>query len=330
MKIRLLLYLMAGFFAFSCSHPVQTAQEVMFYKDTTRVGVPFAKDPTVVHFKDRYLMYYSVPPKNWDKQEGWNIGIAESKDMIHWNKIGEMTPAPDAPYEAKGLCAPGSFLRNDTIHLFYQTYGNARQDAICHAYSTDGINFVRDTTNPIFHPEPSDWSCGRAIDAEVFEFNGKYFLYFATRDPEYVIQKLGVATAPAGCDFHHDDWTLAADSSILYPIYPWEGKCIEGASITRQGDKLYMFYAGSYNNAPQQIGVAVSEDGIVWKRLSEEPFLRNGQPGEWNESESGHPGIFTDRDGRTILFYQGNNDKGKTWLLSNVEVFWDNGTPYLK
>jgi hypothetical protein len=91
-----------------------------------------------------------------------------------------------------------------------------------------------------------------------------------------------------------------------------------------------MFYAGAYNNAPQQIGVAVSEDGIVWKRLSEEPFLRNGQPGEWNESESGHPGIFTDRDGRTILFYQGNNDKGKTWLLSNVEVFWNDGIPYMK
>lgn len=79
----------------------------------------------------------------------------------------------------------------------------------------------------------------------------------------------------------------------------------------KRGDKLYMFYAGAYNNAPQQIGVAESEDGIVWKRLSEEPFLRNGKPGEWNSSESGHPHIFTDSDGRTYLFYQGNNDNGK-------------------
>jgi N-acetylneuraminic acid mutarotase len=29
---------------------------------------------------------------------------------------------------------------------------------------------------------------GRAIDAEVFRFNDKYFLYFATRDPDYKIQ----------------------------------------------------------------------------------------------------------------------------------------------
>ena len=40
-----------------------------------------------------------------------------------------------------------------------------------------------------------------------------------------------------------------------------------------------MFYAGAYNNAPQQIGVAVSEDGLNWKRLSEEPFFTKWKTG---------------------------------------------------
>ena len=91
-----------------------------------------------------------------------------------------------------------------------------------------------------------------------------------------------------------------------------------------------MFYAGSYNNAPQQIGVAESTDGIVWKRLSDEPFVRNGKPGEWNSSESGHPHIFTDADGRTYLFYQGNNDNGKTWYITQNEVIWRDGKPGLQ
>jgi len=52
-----------------------------------------------------------------------------------------------------------------------------------------------------------------------------------------------------------------------------------------------MFYAGSYNNAPQQIGVATSQDGIKWNRLFKKLFLRNGKPGEWNHCESGHPAI---------------------------------------
>jgi hypothetical protein len=90
-----------------------------------------------------------------------------------------------------------------------------------------------------------------------------------------------------------------------------------------------MFYAGAYNNDPQQIGVAVSKDGVNWKRMSDTPFLANGKPGEWNARESGHPHIFQDEDGRTYLFFQGNNKAGQ-WYLSNVEVFWKGWKPYLK
>lgn len=82
----------------------------------------------------------------------------------------------------------------------------------------------------------------------------------------------GVATASLNTDFNREDWTQACDKSILYPECDWEGECIEGASIVKKDNKLYMFYAGAYNNAPQQIGGAVSEDGLNWKRLSEEPF----------------------------------------------------------
>lgn len=302
-------------------------QSRMMYGDASRIGVPFSKDPHVVNFQGRYLMYYTLPPNKEAVSPGTLIGIAESKDLVNWTKVGELTPG--ASYEKNGLCAPGALVRDGKVHLFYQTYGNGPKDAICHAVSTDGIHFDRNPTNPIFHPT-GDWNCGRAIDAEVCEFNGQYFLYFATRDKDFKIQMQGVATAPAGTNFNREDWTQACDKPILYPEYPWEGECIEGASIARKGDKLYMFYAGAYNNAPQQVGVAVSEDGINWTRMSDEPFLRNGKPGEWNSSESGHPHIFTDLDERTYLFYQGNNDHGKTWYLTNVEVLWKDGKPYMK
>ena len=164
----------------------------MLFADTTRTGWPFSKDPHVIPFHGKYLMYYSVPPKG---NSGWGIGIAESTDLTQWKPIGSLSPAAD--YEAKGLCAPGALVRNDTIHLFYQTYGNDKKDAICHAWSVDGVNFTRNATNPIFAPKAGDWNCGRAIDAEVIFAKGKYFLYYATRTPDYVKQIVGVATAPA-------------------------------------------------------------------------------------------------------------------------------------
>ncbi len=306
--------------------PVLREKRQMMFGDTSRTGIPFSKDPHVVFFDGRYLMYYSIPPKKGDENSGWNIGIAESRDLIEWKKIGEIVPDPDTEYEKKGLCAPGALVREGKVHLFYQTYGNRENDAICHAFSSDGIHFERNATNPILRAE-GNWNCGRAIDAEVCEFKGQYFLYFATRDPDFKTQMLGVAVAPKETNFNREDWKQPVNASILFPQLPWEGECIEGASITIQNNKMYMFYAGAYNNWPQQVGVAVSDDGLKWKRLSDEPFLPNGKPGEWNESESGHPHIFTAPDGKTYLFFQGNKDKGRSWYISNKQVFWKKGIP---
>lgn len=305
-----------------CVSAVCWSQDIMMYGDTTRVGVPYAKDPHVVKFKGRYLMYYSIPPTSWKGMEGWNIGIAESCDLIHWTRVGEITPAPGEEYESKGLCAPCALVKKGRVHLFYQTYGNGPKDAICHAVSKDGLNFKRDSSNPVYHPDSSEWTCGRAIDAEVAFFKGKYYLYYATRDPEFKIQMMGVAVADGKTDFSRGQWTAVSDKSILYPELPWEQTCIEAPSVTVRGDVMYMFYAGAYNNQPQQIGCAVSTDGLHFNRISSQPFKCVGQPGEWNSSESGHPHIFTDKGGRTYLFYQGNPDHGKTWLLSQQEVLW--------
>lgn len=295
----------------------------MLFADSGVIKKPFAKDPKVIYFKNRYLMYYSVPGLN---MQNWYIGIAESQDLTSWKKVGEIKPATD--YEANGLCAPGALVKDGKVNLFYQTYGNGKNDAICHAVSEDGIHFQRNTSNPVFHPT-GDWSCGRAIDAEVVKFRGRYFLYFATRDASYKIQKQGVASTPLRSSFNRDEWQQLTDSSILQPQLPWEKQCIEAASCIQKGDWLYMFYAGGYNNEPQQIGVARSADGVHWTRLSDQPFLTNGPKGSWNESESGHPDIFQDKTGKTYLFFQGNNDKGRSWYISKLPVDWVEDKPVL-
>ena len=272
----------------------------MMFGDTIRTGQPFSKDPHVISFHGKYLMYYSIAPS---KNSGWGIGIAESLNLVDWKPIGALSPTTE--YEAKGICAPCALVRNDTIHLFYQTYGNERKDAICHAWSIDGVNFIRNLTNPIFAPKVSNWSCGRAIDAEVVFTKGKYFLYYATRTPDYVKQIICVATAPAGSNFNRETWREACDEAVLAPEWAWEETCIEAPSVVEMDGTLYMFYAGAYNNRPQQIGLAISTDGIHWKKVSNKPFLSNGDPGTWNSCESGHPHIFKDKNSQNLSFLPG-------------------------
>ena len=299
----------------------------MMYVDDSRRGRPFAKDPAVVRFDGSYWLYYSIPPfGDGRKNDGSANGIPRSTDLEAWYKVGEILP--QVAYEQNGLGAPGAIVLEGQIHLFYQTYGNWEKDAICHAVSEDGLHFSRNATNPIFAPTGA-WTVGRAIDADVIVHEGQLFLYFATRDPEMRIQMLGVAAAPLDSGFGHSAWTQLCDAPILKPELPWEQECIEAATVCKHAGTFFMFYGGAYNNKPQQIGCATSEDGIHWRRLSDKPFLPNGEPGTWNSSESGHPFVFVDDDGSTYLFFQGNNDNGRTWYLSKRRIGWKGNGPYL-
>jgi len=300
---------------------------MMMFADTSR-GRPFAKDPAVVRLGDRYLTYYTICPFGDGREgDGYGIGIAESLDMDNWTKIDEIQPVQEC--EQNGICAPGAIVLDETVHLFYQTYGNHENDAICHATSTEGTQFDRDPTNPIIKPT-GDWNCGRAIDGDVIDWNGELLLYWATRDPDYNIQLIGVSSAPLESDFSRDTWTQRCDAPILAPELDWEQNCIEASAVCKRNGRLWQFYAGAYNNRPQQIGCAVSDDGISWKRISNKPLLPNGAPGSWNHSESGHPCVFVDEDGSTHLFFQGNDDNGKSWYLSRVDVDWSTGQPTIR
>lgn len=322
-----LLALLASLLLCSCSTKSDPRDGEMLFIDTEYTEHPFAKDENIVKFNGKYFMYYSA---YYPDSEGVNrlcVGIATSDDLTNWKRISQLLPEQET--ETNAICAPGAIIRGDTLHLFYQSYGNFGTETICHATSVDGVNFIHDPSNPVF-VATGDWNCGRAIDAEVADFNGKYYMLFATRDPAKEVQFQGVAAANKKSGLHAGDWTLQIDEPILKPELDWEGLCIEGATTIKRGKTLYMFYAGAYNRSPQMIGVATSKDGIHWERMSEEPFLRNGEPGSWNEMESGHPDIFEDEDGRTWLFYQGYNNADKSWEISKVEVFWNKLGPYLK
>ncbi|MBQ9083530.1 MAG: family 43 glycosylhydrolase [Clostridia bacterium] len=284
-----------------------------------------AKDPAVVRFHGHDYMYYST----WEGElTHLSIGIARSDDLTHWEVIGDF--AETQPCERNGVGAPGAIVLDGRVHLFYQTYGNGQMDAICHAVSDDGIHFVKNPDNPIYRPT-ADWCCGRAIDAEVCLFNGKLFLYIATRDHAYKIQKIGGAWADPASDFGRDAWTQIAAGSLLTPELTWEQECIEGPAAIVNDGQMFLFYAGAYNCKPQQIGVAVSDDGCFFRRVFTEPFLTPGAPGAWNSCESGHPCTFRDDDGQVYLFYQGSPDMGETWYLSKVKIAFDaQNRPYVE
>lgn len=301
---------------------------MIFRSPTSEPGRFFAKDPCVIRFAGKAYLYYS---KQLVEETGYDcfvIGIAVSDDLENWTEAGSILPEQAA--EGRGLAAPGAVVLNDVIHLFYQSYGQFPRDFICHATSTDGIHFDRDRTNPVIVPQ-GDWNVHRAIDADVVVFGEELFLYWATRDPEMKIQMLGVSSAKLDSGFHRQDWIQRCGEPVLKPELPWEQQCIEAPAALVRNGRVYLFYAGAYNCSPQQIGCAVSDDGICFMRLQKTPLLANGPAGSWNSAESGHPYIFEDVDGKIHLFYQGSPDNGHNWFISRAEIIFDKaGIPSVK
>ncbi|HML49704.1 MAG TPA: glycoside hydrolase, partial [Clostridia bacterium] len=73
-------------------------------------------------------------------------------------------------------------------------------------------------------------------------------------------EMLGVSTASLESDFSKECWAQRCAQSILAPELSWEWDCIEAPAAVTYHGKVYLFYAGAYNCAPQQVGCAVSED----------------------------------------------------------------------
>jgi len=280
----------------------------------------YSKDPYVIRFKGKYWLYFSRPPiKGQSPRPGWITGIAQSEDLINWKLIGHIQPLQDSEWE---ITAPYVKVVKDQVIIIYQCWRPGKKHALCMAVSNDGINFTPHPENPIFTPA-GDWNNGRVIDADLIETSdGRRLLYGVTRDKAGKIQQVIVAEGTPGVELTKARWKQTFVDSILKPELPWEKRCIEAPTVIERNGKLFMFYAGGFNNDPQQIGVAVSTDGIQWTRLWTVPFIPNGPKGQWNASESGHPGVFLDDNGQTWLFFQGNNTHGKDWFISRVKIGW--------
>ena len=317
------------------AQPHKTRQAVltpteMRFGDTVRTGIPFAKDPTVIRKGGRYYMYYSIPAYSPDRkpeqtaplQDGWNAGIARSKDLIHWERVGDLDLRDTHGQRIWGAIAPCVKRFGGKIHLFYQRYWDgAGNNNIWHAVSKDGITFTNTSDVPVFVMD-APWALNRAIDAEVYRVKDRLILLFATRDPEGKVQMLGMAHAPYRSDYGPDKWVLdSTDGPLLKPDFEWEGHCIEAPTVLKYKGVWYMFYAGAYNHERQQIGLATSGDGLHFTRIPPEGLLfPAGEEGAWNHGESGHPGVFRDRDGKIYLFFQGKAELKGNYRLSVCRV----------
>ncbi len=165
------------------------------------------------------------------------------------------------------------------------------------ATSPDGIAWQKQ--GKVLTPDAASWE-GDYIAANGSAIvDGDRLLYYYQGGST---PKIGLATSSDG-----RIWRRHGDPVFdLGPRGSWDERAVADPYVIRAGDKLCLFYLGEDRARRQRLGVAVSDDGLVWTRLRSNPILELGALGEFDEKGLGEPAVWA-AEGRYWVLYTGRD-----------------------
>lgn len=259
-------------------------------------------NPSVILKDGIYYNYYS----GWDKTT-WRTGLASSIDGINWEKYSEnpILDIREDRWDNDYIAANGSaVLFQNRIYYFYQGVSKGTEEAkIGLAISEDGKDFEERTEEAIFVAgADGTWDCAGVADPYVIEINGTLYLYYLGQD-KFGIQRLGVAKSIDG-----KEWIKYANNPIMDIGVKgaFDEKGLGEPSVIYQAPYFYMFYTGRDRNEQRNIGVAVSLDGVNWKKLNYNGIIEQ-KGNSWNSKVICDTTLLEAEGEEIIVWYGGGN-----------------------
>ena len=134
---------------------------------------------------------------------------------------------------------------------------------------------------------------------------GKYFSLYGAypRQGGYELRPgyEGVASSEDGLT-----WRRAKDKPVLSVHQPdcgvWEKDCIYQPWLLECKGKYYNYYNAARGGV-EQMGLALSDDILEWKRYKHNPVIPNGPRGSYNQKFSSDGKVFRDRNHWVMFFF---------------------------
>jgi len=239
--------------------------------------------PSVFRFGDAWWLLY-VANKN---KAGYETLLAESRDLLHWTPRGKVLPFVEHGWDA------------------WQADGGA----------------------VLIDPE---WGGSAALQ----KFSDRYWMTFlGGAQHGYEPDPLAIGVAWTTSPTEPQSWTRFEKNPVLGPgdvdVRAFEAKTLyKSQVIWDRGETLGAPFVMSYNGKRQagggheQIGMAVSDDMLHWRRYGDEPVIANAGASKW--AISGDPQIVRLGD-LWVMFYFGAFWQPKafdTFACSRDLVHW--------
>jgi predicted GH43/DUF377 family glycosyl hydrolase len=166
-------------------------------------------EPSVVWNGTLYLMYYTATGLS-ATSTGTSVGLATSKDMIHWQKYAGnpiLTPGPGL-YDKYWVKAEGVIYDPPTYKMWYSALDQIDRAptnrTIAYADSTDGVHWTKYARNPVLTAQSGQYPWVQ--HPSVIKLNGVYLMAMT-----YLEHAISYATSFDGLN-----WTAKSEQLVNY------------------------------------------------------------------------------------------------------------------
>ena len=253
-----------------------------------------ALNPSVVRVAGEYVNVYS----GYDGR-AWHTGIARSHDGLAWTRKNKVLSPDPATWEGDYIASNGSALVVDGKWMYW--YQGGRVPRIGLAISSDGRTW-RKHGPPVLETGPrGSWDERGVADPYVIRVGDAFYMYYLGQDRARR-QRLGVARSQDGVQ-----WQKVRSGPILElgELGAFDETGLGEPAIWQEQGSYWMLYTARDPREYRRIGLARSQDGVRWQRVTTEPVLAGGQP--WNAKVVCDPTVLPADDGGVHVWFGGGD-----------------------
>ncbi len=202
---------------------------------------------------EKYKMWYAGQYFNSYR---YDIGYAFSADGVNWTKhpspvlqVGTSTQWDNGFIEGPSVIKDGN-----TYKMWYCGYdatvdgsGTDGKANIGYATSTDGINWIKNTNNPILSAGVNSWDSMSVQDPHVIKQGAIYYMWFGGNNIQGYGQSVGYATSNDGIN-----WVESSQNPVLTKgnVGAWDANTASFPSVLNDNGIYKMWYTGKDVDPP--------------------------------------------------------------------------------
>jgi hypothetical protein len=291
----------------------------------------FVGFPSIVFDGSVYHQWYCN--YNYVTGEFEKIGYATSSDGINWAKYDDSTttdppfaesdpvlnPGPPGSYDDEQASGPFVLFIDNTYHMWYGGSDNSIHSSICHATSLNGINWTKDTLNPVLDVGPNGTWDDVWVWAPCVVFDGSiYHMWYCAGNGNFQPEEVRIGHATA---LHpNGPWTKDTLNPVLDRGFSnsWDYDRVDAPKVIYDGFRFHMWYSGGFYVA-WRIGYAWSQDGSNWTKYDDstttdppfaksDPVLDWGAAGTFDDIAVTHCSVILDTAHNTLKMWYSAGD----------------------